>query len=724
MEALYRDLAALHGRLGPWHAVVVTGDVAFTGQPEEYVTAERALQDLFQRLRELGSNPVLLVVPGSHDVDRTDLAPSEAVEQAFAPYGEWLAGSTLGAETAGGGLPGEFAAGVPGAECRVGVVGLNTALAQPGDEGADGRQALAPGALERLLGEDVEGWLGQFDAALLLTHGSPGRLGPSSRARLHAEIAPLGRFAAHLCAAGERWEDLALLPGQSAIQCRPFHGRTERGYLAGSIAFQGSENVLRVWPRILPRRAAGFAVDARYAYDLTEGDHLALELPAPESARPRSFALAEGGDLAPEPPLVLEYLELRNYRCFEKLLVPLNRPSVLPGRWTCVAGLNGAGKSAILEALSLALLGEPLIRELGEERLGRVRRRVGGRARDAEIRLWLRAGAERRQLALRIGDPASSPAGGPSRKVPAESLRFWQEMRSRLFVAYGTGRGLGAREGDPFGDLSAGVRRVMTLFDPLAPLPSAEALLGPGRGMRAARELLARLVERVFEPDELGAEIVGGRVRFVVQDEPAWAVDLPDGYRSCMAWMAGLCAAWAALEPDRAREGDPAEIAGLALVDAIAAHLHPALQREIVTRLRVALPRLGWVVTSHSPLVLSSFDSREIVALDAEAAGGIRALDRQLLGFSADQVYRWLMGVPPTSTAMERALEQRALAQRTAGARDLGAVAFSPEAGAAEEGAPDIAQILRASPDADQEQVQAAIDDFRRRLSQIEEQGQ
>ena len=74
----------------------------------------------------------------------------------------------------------------------------------------------------------------------------------------------------------------------------------------------------------------------------------------------------------------------------------------------------------------------------------------------------------------------------------------------------------------------------------------------------------------------------------------------------------------------------------------------------------------------------------------------------------------------------KRALEQRALEQRAreVGARDLGAVSFGVQAGAADEGAPDIAQILRASPDVDRGQAQAAIEDFRRRLSQIEEQGQ
>jgi hypothetical protein len=55
------------------------------------------------------------------------------------------------------------------------------------------------------------------------------------------------------------------------------------------------------------------------------------------------------------------------------------------------------------------------------------------------------------------------------------------------------------------------------------------------------------------------------------------------------------------------------------------------------------LPRVQWVVSTHSPLILSCFDSAEIVALDRSEPGGIRFLDRQILGFSTDEIYQLLL---------------------------------------------------------------------------------
>ena len=72
--------------------------------------------------------------------------------------------------------------------------------------------------------------------------------------------------------------------------------------------------------------------------------------------------------------IYLESVRLENFRCFEELVLNFNRPSSLDGRWTCIAGTTGSGKSTVLQALGLALLGSPLVLELGGERLNRMRR--------------------------------------------------------------------------------------------------------------------------------------------------------------------------------------------------------------------------------------------------------------------------------------------------------------------------------------------------------------
>ena len=93
------------------------------------------------------------------------------------------------------------------------------------------------------------------------------------------------------------------------------------------------------------------------------------------------------------------------------------------------------------------------------------------------------------------------------------------------------------------------------------------------------------------------------------------------------------------------------------LIDEIDLHLHPTLQRGLVPRLRKAFPKVQWIVTTHSPLVLANFDNNEIIALDRNYDGNVRRLDRQIMGFTSDQIYEWVMGTPPTGEAIEEVLE-------------------------------------------------------------------
>jgi hypothetical protein len=198
----------------------------------------------------------------------------------------------------------------------------------------------------------------------------------------------------------------------------------------------------------------------------------------------------------------------------------------------------------------------------------------------------------------------------------------------------------------------------MTLFDPLTQVTSAEFLLGKqSPEQKSLRPLFESLLRMVFG-DTLGIAHSKGRIAFTTNGEPVEAIDLPDGFRSTIAWLADLCSCWCEKSPRRATSGKPEDIEAIVLIDEIDLHLHPSLQRTIVPQLRQALPHVQWVVTTHSPLVLSSFDTAEIIALDRTVPGGVRFLDRQILGFTTDQVYEWLMETSPTSAALEQELAQ------------------------------------------------------------------
>lgn len=68
---------------------------------------------------------------------------------------------------------------------------------------------------------------------------------------------------------------------------------------------------------------------------------------------------------------------------------------------------------------------------------------------------------------------------------------------------------------------------------------------------------------------------------------------------------------------------DPSEMSGLVLIDEIDLHLHPSWQAELVPKLKKVFPRMQFVVTTRSPLVLPGFAKDEIVRLGRNRDGDV-----------------------------------------------------------------------------------------------------
>lgn len=342
----------------------------------------------------------------------------------------------------------------------------------------------------------------------------------------------------------------------------------------------------------------------------------------------------------PTPPLTR--VAIRDFRCIAELSANLSHPqSLLGGAWTCIAGINGAGKTSVLQAIALASLGQGAM-ELGLSRLVRFRRR----GTDIHTRMNLSDGAAWLKLTEK-----GIVEGGDGRRLP-------------ILVGYGASRNLSEFDERRWASASVPTQRVVSLFDPLTQIVSASALLERIEDS-AGWVLLATLLERLPLPIRVvtadGARWLDKRAAastpsFQTGDGLLPVTDLPDGYRSTLAWLADLCLQHGAAHPE-VRE--LADVEAVVLVDEIDLHLHPSLQRTLVPALRAALPRVQWIVTTHSPLVLSCFDRHEIIALDRDAPGGIRELDRQILGASPDDIYRWLMDTPPSGGAFEAFARER-----------------------------------------------------------------
>jgi predicted MPP superfamily phosphohydrolase len=723
-NAMLYDLDLIHKDSGPWDAIFITGDLTLHAVQMEYDIVTEALRELLKTLESLGSNPLVLTVPGNHDVDRRQTAgkaeakllrfwsddsgvrndfwrddsPYRAVvERSFENYQRWTREIAFHnpEQIKSGLIPGDFSTTLSTGDLRVGIVGLNSAFIQLTAGDYRERLVLDERQLKSVCDEEPDAWAANHDFNMLLTHHPPSQLSPESQRTLRADIAPPGRFLLHLC--GDLYRDappVRLQESPSLLVQAPSLLQKTVGYIAGTIQLEQESESLTLRPRRFDSKTEKYGPDPNF-------NPLVVE----EYQQTRFHRTLHGsnrfGDLAlgRKDTDRIDRLELNNFRNFERLAIDFDCESSLPGSWTCLVGVNGSGKSSILQALCLTLLGEPHVLELGGDRLERMRRHVDGVSQNSEIRAWLTLGGKRQYVELKILGK-DTPPKSTSDRYRRTILKAWKMMQDRLVLAYGATRNLSDYRETRHSNLSPDIRRVMTLFDPLTQIASAEVLMAEHLSAKSTvLRLFGSLLPKVFG-EGLGVKSDGGRVLFTFRGEPVDALDLPDGFRSSVAWLIDLCAAWSEKFPSLARKGTLADIKAIILIDEIDLHLHPSLQRTLVPRLREALPNVQWIVSTHSPLVLSGFDRREIIALDRDEPGGVRFLDRQILSFSTDQIYDWLMETPPTSVVME----QKLLAQE----RD-------PRATANE----DLAELLETSPEVDDTEAKSRIRERRELVTKL-----
>ncbi len=96
---------------------------------------------------------------------------------------------------------------------------------------------------------------------------------------------------------------------------------------------------------------------------------------------------------------------------------------------------------------------------------------------------------------------------------------------------------------------------------------------------------------------------------------------LSDGTRAILAMVADLAHRCVRLNPHLK---DPTkETPGLVLIDEIDLHLHPEWQQIVLSQLTKAFPKVQFIVSSHSPQVLSTVSRDQIRILDASQTSAI-----------------------------------------------------------------------------------------------------
>lgn len=335
-----------------------------------------------------------------------------------------------------------------------------------------------------------------------------------------------------------------------------------------------------------------------------------------------------------------------------------------PRMWTVLIGENGTAKTTILQAIALAAAGSRQVNSLARPIVKhlRDRRSEAELVVDAEFAFTPQSleNPEFHPHALEKGERglwSSFRLNNGSTNVRAEAAYTYDGDADRQqvdpldeargahtplwFVAgYGIARNLSDSTATPTLDLPS-IERMRPLFQPLAALASTsfanhflqkDDIEGRKRGYtsRIYGQMLNQALklggdallpgitklelrgqggtkdaESLIDSDRFHQR-VGSTVQRVA------GVSLSHGYQSTFAWIADLIGH--VLLEAKAKLSTT-EMEGLVLIDEIDLYLHPAWQATFVTALRRVFPKMQFVASTHSPVVLADLAPHEIVRL-------------------------------------------------------------------------------------------------------------
>lgn len=371
----------------------------------------------------------------------------------------------------------------------------------------------------------------------------------------------------------------------------------------------------------------------------------------------------------------IKRLEIENLRSIEDASLDLNVPGVGSLEYTNVnvlLGGNGLGKTSVLRAAALSVLGPLLSSSSGFVSEGMVRRppesrgfssTVSPQLKPANVTAYIDCSIENssdlsigrvvNDLVMRTDIRSLGTAERLDWKVKPssaakllETILFNDEDAGFFIVGYGASRRV---ESSVRVDESARVKsrlrryeRVAGLFEdhlglmPLSYWLPEYMLKNKGRYTQVFN-LINDLLPEACRLQKTPVLTTNGREHLFEMNGVALPFRaLSDGYRAYIGWIGDMLfhVCMGIGKGLKLRE-----IQGVVLVDEIDLHLHPEWQRVVVPILAKALPYVQFIVTTHSPLVVGSLEAANLFVLTEEnGATVIKRLPERVRGKSAEQI--------------------------------------------------------------------------------------
>ena len=402
--------------------------------------------------------------------------------------------------------------------------------------------------------------------------------------------------------------------------------------------------------------------------------------------------------------MYVKHILIRNVKLFRHVelnFIEAGRPRM----WTVLVGENGLGKTTILQAIAMTASGEARVNQLANVpsltnrtsegyiaqirstftfgELGHSRREYPGlssppanppilRSNVSALPGWATVFGEsfyRDSQGEEIELTVNRPSVEHSEIQVSEGMSFrdpLSEVRARnlpgwFVVGYGVDRRLPSPNNAPKLDDPA-FQRMASLFDkgPIVAtgfadlLESKEKVREFSKTLQAALLNNSKILPRISGVELRGQSGASSARRLVEGDRFSFNIGqstvkipatwLSQGYQAMIAWVADLIGQnfW-----DAKRKVKAAEMEGLVLIDEIDIHLHPTWQVNLIQALKTTFPRLQFVVTTHSPMVLPGLNKGEILRVKQTEQGAVvvEPVDESPAVMTGSELYDAFFGI-------------------------------------------------------------------------------
>lgn len=351
--------------------------------------------------------------------------------------------------------------------------------------------------------------------------------------------------------------------------------------------------------------------------------------------------------------MYLKKLCLENFKCFEKLELEFHK------KLTVVTGANDAGKTALLEAIAVAVstmfipMDGPKAIELNKTQAYLRPSAIGGTSSmcpqypvkisaaamiDGQEVHWERClntingptamkGAAD-MLSIAAGYQKRLCNGDTSLILPVlayyGSDRFWDYCQETKTDGFKTRRRTDGYLNSL--DKAANAKMIMNWFAKMTIQKQQESSLSLVPELKAVVAAMEKCFNRIAgsENAKIQYNIGTKELDIAYTDETGKWMRIPisqlsGGYKSAVSLVADIACRMAILNP-QCLEDLCNKTPGVVLIDGVSLHLHPACRQHILDDLASVFPNVQFIVTTHAPDIINSVPKKNVIIMENHLA--------------------------------------------------------------------------------------------------------